>query len=152
MGWYQFYWVYGAGSLAIDTSEWQLLLVSMIPHLQARKCSVICRPIFFSLTTDINRVSQKPLVAVAAQTTTAITNNLPVRVDFFLLLAVYEFPFVSRHWLFWWKVNRAKCGSSFVFRLVTLQANFCILWIFKEWYSFSVSLGDLANTLYPIAL
>jgi len=34
-------------------------------HLQARRCSVICHTIFFSLTTDI--VSQNPLVPAALQ-------------------------------------------------------------------------------------
>ena len=48
MGWCRYDWVYGASSLAIDPSGWQVLLVSLIPtHLQARRCSLICHTIFF---------------------------------------------------------------------------------------------------------
>ena len=50
MGWCRGYWVYGASSLAIDPSRWQLLLVSQIPtHSLERKCSVICLH-FFSVS------------------------------------------------------------------------------------------------------
>ena len=55
---------------------------------------------FFSLTTDINRVSQKPLVPVNMQTlapTSTYCNGSGVRVDCFLLPAVCRFPLVSRH-------------------------------------------------------
>ena len=50
---------------------------------------------FFSLTTDINRVSQKPLVAVAALKQNVITNNYPVRVDSFFLFLLFMNPLSS---------------------------------------------------------
>ena len=53
---------------------------------------------FFSLTTDINSVSQNPLVPVAAQVPATMYYNEPgVRVDYICLPAICQFPFVSRH-------------------------------------------------------
>ena len=130
MDWYQYYcWVYSASSLAINTSGWQLLLVSMIPtHLQARRCNVICH-IFVSLTTDINRVSQNPLVPAAPQKSGNIYDH-GVRVDYFFC--------------FWLSVNSISSPDNgysgarertayvgvhlyLILRPVNLQANFCIL-------------------------
>ena len=61
-------------------------------HLQARRCSVICHTIFFSLTTDIYRVSQNPLVPAAPQKQGRY-NDPGVRVHYILLLAVLSIPF-----------------------------------------------------------
>jgi hypothetical protein len=51
---------------------------------------------FFSLTTDLNHVSQNPEVPEAQRKT---VSDPGVRVHFFLLLAVCQLPFVSSQWL-----------------------------------------------------
>ena len=51
---------------------------------------------FFSLTTDMNRASQNPRVPAAQQDMCFAPG---VRVHYFLLLVVFQFPFVSSQWL-----------------------------------------------------
>ena len=85
--------------MAIYPSGWQVLLVSLIsPHLQARSCIVICHTIFISLTTDINHVSQDPRVP-AVPRDMGDRRARAVRVHYFLLLFVRQFPFVYSQWL-----------------------------------------------------
>ena len=58
---------------------------------------------FFSLTTDINCVSQNPLVPMNMKPrveTDTSTRGPGVRVEIFLLLAVCKFPFICRRCLF----------------------------------------------------
>ena len=85
--------------MAIYSSGWQLLLVSLIPtYLQVRRCSVITI-LFFSLTTDMNPFSLNPRVPAAQPGVRHNTNIAGVRVHYFLLLAVFQSPFVSSQWL-----------------------------------------------------
>ena len=93
VGWYRPYIFCGASALAIDPSGWRVLLVSLIPlHLQAISYIIL----FFSLTTDMNRVSQNLRVPTAR----GVSDYDPgVRVHYFLLLAVCQFPFVFSRWL-----------------------------------------------------
>ena len=99
VGWYQYYWVYGASSLAINTSRWQVLLVSMIPKtLTGKKMQRHLSFFFFSLTTDMNHVFQNSVVPALPQNPNK--NDPGVRVDYFLFPAVCQLPFVSREWLF----------------------------------------------------
>ena len=98
MGWCQYYWVYGASSVAIDPSRCQVLLVSQIPtHLQEGFGQNFC----FSLTTDVNRVSQNPLVRAVPQNW--YNNIKAVRVYFFyfLLSDNYLSPAVNGKRLVW---------------------------------------------------
>ena len=68
MGWYAYYCVYGASSLAIDPSGWQILLVSLIPtQLQAKKLSVICL-IFQSDYRHKSRLSESTSACGTAET------------------------------------------------------------------------------------
>ena len=102
--------------MAIDTSGWQVLLVSLIAtHVQT---SIIYHTFFPpSLTTDMNRVSQDPLVPSSC--TESNVSNFRVRDPLFFLLLVVRVAqclFVSRKWLLWKKVIEGKCGSSFVYK------------------------------------
>ena len=75
-----------------------------------RKCESV--GFFFSLTTDINRVSPNSLVPATEQHKPGKYNDPGVRIHKFLPLAVNQFLFVSRQWLLRTKVTIGKCGSS----------------------------------------
>ena len=66
---------------------------------------------FFSLTTDINRVSQNPLVPAALPKPIWIDSLSGVRI-FFFASGCKSITFISRQWLLWRKVTSVKCGSS----------------------------------------
>jgi hypothetical protein len=89
MDWCRYYCVYGASSVAIDPSRWQVLLVSLFSNTFAgeeMQLHLSLSYYFYSLTTDINRVSQNPRVPAAHG---GMLNSSPgVRVHYFLLLAV----------------------------------------------------------------
>jgi hypothetical protein len=114
--------------VAIDPSGEQVLLVSPIPiatHLRARRFNVIFFVFFcfFSLTTDMNPVSQNPRVP-AAEPCGSDDESVPGVSVLDLLLALYQSPFVSSQWLLWRKVTNGKCGSSFVLSTIRGQFNF----------------------------
>ena len=151
MGWYQFYWVYCACSLAIDTSGSQLLLVSMIPtHLQARRCSVICRPIFsvwlrtyiVSLRNHLClwRCGHHPLLLIGITGCVSITFCFQ---PFNNSLSSQDIGCSDRRW----PAANVEVHSYLSSKSVKLHANFCILWICKASYSFSILLGGLSTTL-----
>ena len=77
-----------------------------------------CHLSWYSYSLDINHDSQNPRVPAMQERHTQRFNFgvAGVRVHYyFLLLAVSQFPFVSRQWLLWRKVTNGKCGSSFVY-------------------------------------
>ena len=70
---------------------------------------------FFSLTTDVNCSAQNPQVP-AVKKDIGYYSACGVRVLFFFLLAICQFPFVPSQWILWRKATNGKCGSSFLYK------------------------------------
>ena len=113
--------------MAIDPSGWQVLLVSLIPtHLQARRCSIIFLTILFSLTTNMDRVSQNPRVPAAHPDRHYTAPG--VRVHYFLLLVVCQFSFQlmatlkeGDKWQMWEFIRISSGGKKRVAQMPSLQ-------------------------------